>query len=252
MGPSTSSPPEGHGEKPCSQDAPLTGPPRVISTQMATLTLAQSRAASEMPEPSAPAVLRPVERAATRPDPGADARDRRLARARGGDLDAFADLVRHHQRLVFGIACRMLDDRAAAEDLAQDVFVQLHRHLATIESDAHLASWLRRVVTHRAIDAVRERKRRPVTPLDAVAEPMSAPVSEADPLLATWLRGQVAALPAAARAVVVLRYQRELGPVEIAETLDMPLNTVKSHLKRSLAVLRARCARLRPGARNGQ
>jgi len=51
---------------------------------------------------------------------------------------------------------------------------------------------------------------------------------------------------------VVLRYQRELGPVEIAETLDMPLNTVKSHLKRSLAVLRARCARLRPGARNGQ
>ena len=189
---------------------------------------------------------RPV--AATRPDPGADARDRRLARARAGDLDAFAELVRHHQRLVFAIACRMLDDRAAAEDLAQDVFVQLHRHLATIESDAHLASWLRRVVTHRAIDAVRERKRRPVTPLDAIAEPaVATPPSEQDPLLVTWLRTQVAALPAAARAVVVLRYQRELGPVEIAETLDMPLNTVKSHLKRSLAVLRARCARLRHG-----
>jgi RNA polymerase sigma-70 factor (ECF subfamily) len=186
--------------------------------------------------------------AAARPDPGADARDRRLARARAGDLDAFADLVRHHQRLVFGIACRMLDDRAAAEDLAQDVFVQLHRHLATIESDAHLASWLRRVVTHRAIDAVRERKRRPVTPLDAIAEPAVATApAEHDPLLVTWLRTQVAALPAAARAVVVLRYQRELGPVEIAETLDMPLNTVKSHLKRSLAVLRARCARLRHG-----
>ena len=45
----------------------------------------------------------------------------------------------------------------------------------------------------------------------------------------------------------LLRYQRELGPVEIAETLDMPLNTVKSHLKRSLAVLRARCARVRQG-----
>jgi len=184
---------------------------------------------------------------AARPDPGADARDRRLARARRGDLDAFADLVRHHQRLVFGIACRMLADRAAAEDLAQDVFVQLHRHLATIESDAHLASWLRRVVTHRAIDAVRERKRRPVTPLDAVAEPVTAAGAERDPMLVSWLRGQVAALPAAARAVVVLRYQRELGPVEIAETLDMPLNTVKSHLKRSLAVLRARCARVRNG-----
>jgi RNA polymerase sigma-70 factor, ECF subfamily len=222
---------------------------------MATLTLARSRAAT------APAGLDAVDdrtarpeavrseaaRSEQRPDPGADARDRRLARARGGDLDAFADLVRHHQRLVFGIACRMLADRAAAEDLAQDVFVQLHRHLATIESDAHLGSWLRRVVTHRAIDAVRERKRRPVTPLDAVAEPVTAAVTERDPMLVSWLRGQVAALPAAARAVVVLRYQRELGPVEIAETLDMPLNTVKSHLKRSLAVLRARCARVRHG-----
>lgn len=207
---------------------------------MATLTLAQARAATAPVADDSPVDRR------VRPDPGADARDRRLARARGGDLDAFADLVRHHQRLVFGIACRMLDDRAAAEDLAQDVFVQLHRHLATIESDAHLGSWLRRVVTHRAIDAVRERKRRPVTPIDAVAEPTSTP-AERDPLLVQSLRQQVASLPAAARAVVVLRYQRELGPVEIAETLDMPLNTVKSHLKRSLAVLRARCARLRNG-----
>ena len=86
-----------------------------------------------------------------------------------------------------------------------------------------------------------------VTPLDAVAEPVTAAVVQRDPMLVSWLRGQVAALPAAARAVVVLRYQRELGPVEIAETLDMPLNTVKSHLKRSLAVLRARCARVRHG-----
>jgi RNA polymerase sigma-70 factor (ECF subfamily) len=208
---------------------------------MATLTLAQARAATAPPAPTASEDRTP------RPDPGADARDRRLARARGGDLDAFADLVRHHQRLVFGIACRMLDDRAAAEDLAQDVFVQLHRHLSTIESDAHLASWLRRVVAHRAIDAVRERKRRPVTPIDAVAEPAGPPAEERDPLLVQSLRQQVASLPPAARAVVVLRYQRELGPVEIAETLDMPLNTVKSHLKRSLAVLRARCARLRNG-----
>ena len=127
---------------------------------MAALTLARSRAATvsagddavsdraARPEPVRSDHARSE---LGRPDPGADARDRRLARARGGDLDAFADLVRHHQRLVFGIACRMLADRAAAEDLAQDVFVQLHRHLATIESDQHLASWLRRVVTHRAI-----------------------------------------------------------------------------------------------------
>jgi RNA polymerase sigma-70 factor, ECF subfamily len=164
-----------------------------------------------------------------------------LSRARAGEPIAFAALVRTHQRTVFSLALRMLGTREAADDLAQDVFLQLHQNLNAIESDAHVAYWLRRVVTHRAIDRLRQRPRFEVTSLDE--EPEIADIAtQADPLLQRQLRSLVAELPAAARAVVLLRYQEDLDPLEVARTLDMPVNTVKSHLKRSLASLRERIA----------
>jgi RNA polymerase sigma-70 factor (ECF subfamily) len=178
--------------------------------------------------------------------PGAG-EDERVARARAGDLAAFGDLVRQHQRTVFGLALRMLGDRSLAEELAQDVFVQLHRHLAGIESAAHLRFWLRRVTAHRAIDRARQRARIPEAPLDAAPE-SAVGIPEPDPLLARRLQAEVLALTPQARAVVLLRYQEDLDPVDIASALDMPLNTVKSHLRRSLALLRARCQRLREGS----
>src|SRR5262245_42144396 len=81
--------------------------------------------------------------------------DDALFRARRGDEFAFAELVRTYQRAVFGLALRMLNNRDKADDLAQDVFIELHRNLHVIESPAHLSYWLRRVVTHRAIDRFR-------------------------------------------------------------------------------------------------
>jgi RNA polymerase sigma-70 factor (ECF subfamily) len=68
------------------------------------------------------------------------------------------------------------------------------------------------------------------------------PQRQCDPLLQGQLRRLIAALPTSARAVMLLRYQEDLDPVEIARTLDMPVNTVKSHLKRSLATLREQIA----------
>jgi RNA polymerase sigma-70 factor (ECF subfamily) len=165
--------------------------------------------------------------------------DDRLARARAGDSTAFADLVRRHQAMVFSLALRIVNNRALAEELAQDVFLQLHRNLAGIESGAHVTHWLRRVVSHRAIDLARQHARRPQTSLSDVAEP-AVPSVERDPLMVRRLRLLIAALPAAPRAVLTLRFQEDLDPSEIAHVLEMPLNTVKSHLRRGLAVLRGR------------
>jgi RNA polymerase sigma-70 factor (ECF subfamily) len=165
------------------------------------------------------------------------ATDDSLSRALAGEQAAFTALVRRHQRLVFSLALRMLSDRHKAEDLAQDVFLQLHRSLASIESDAHLSFWLRKVTVNRAID----RLRREPTHATASLEEGAAIASEnddGDPLLQRRLRELVGALPPAPRAVVVLRYQEDLDPVEIARTLSMSINTVKSHLKRSLTSLR--------------
>jgi len=144
--------------------------------------------------------------------------------------------------MVFGIACHFLRDRAVAEELAQDVFLELFQHLPSIKSADHLKYWLRRVVGNRCIDASRRRKRGHLVGLEDVPEPTATTV-EVDPLLAGTLERYVGTLPEAARIVVILRYQEDLSPTEIADVLDMPLNTVKSHLQRSLAMLREKLAR---------
>jgi len=82
-----------------------------------------------------------------------------LTRALSGDRAAFAALVRAHQRPVFSLALRMLADRHGAEDLAQEVFLQLYRNLSAVSSEAHLAFWLRKVTMHRAIDRLRRAPR---------------------------------------------------------------------------------------------
>ncbi|MGA7539025.1 MAG: sigma-70 family RNA polymerase sigma factor [Steroidobacteraceae bacterium] len=167
-----------------------------------------------------------------------------LARAQRGELAAFRELIRTYQDTVYTLALRMLKVREDAEDLAQDVFVSVHRHLGEIVSEAHLLFWLRRTTCHRAIDRLRRRWPYPSVPLDAVTEPAAAETNS-DPLLERSLRDLIARLPPTPRAVVLLRYQEDLDPPDIAQTLGMPLNTVKSHLKRSLALLRRRGEELR-------
>ena len=165
--------------------------------------------------------------------------EQRLARAQTGEMAAFRELLRAHQNAIYSLALRLLGVREDAEELAQDVFVALHRHLATISSPAHLRFWLRRAVCHRAIDRLRRRRALPDLPLEAAADLCSAD-PHGDPLLRRALLrlvGQIAPLP---RAVLLLRYQEDLDPGEIAQVLDVPVNTVKSHLKRSLAKLRER------------
>lgn len=158
------------------------------------------------------------------------------------EIADFAGLVRQHQAMVFSIAYHFLQDRSLAEELAQEVFLQLHQHLAGFQSMAHLTFWLRRVTSHRCIDATRRRKLRPQVSLEDVPEPATMPAF-GDPLLSRTLRRLVASLPETPRMVVILRYQEDLDPSDIAAALDMPVRTVKSHLQRSLALLREKLQR---------
>jgi RNA polymerase sigma-70 factor, ECF subfamily len=162
-----------------------------------------------------------------------------LSRALAGEAAAFRTLVLRYQRSVYSLAVRMLADRHLAEDLAQEVFLQLHRSLRSIESEAHLAFWLRRVTLHRALDRLRRSRIGQAVPLEEAAELIDER-GEVDPLLQRRLRALLAELPPAQRAVMLLRYQEDLDPMDIARTLKMPTNTVKSHLKRALTLLRER------------
>jgi RNA polymerase sigma-70 factor, ECF subfamily len=164
-----------------------------------------------------------------------------LARSAAGDRSSFGDLVEEHKAMVYSLAYHSLHDSGAAEDVAQEVFLDLHRNLTSIKSAAHLKHWLRKTAVHRTIDAVRRRKF-PEVGLDEAPEPAVNP-PEPDPVLRERLQEMVTSLPAKPRMVVVLRYQEELELHEIAEILGMPINSVKSSLRRSLATLREKIAR---------
>ena len=167
--------------------------------------------------------------------------------AAGGTAMEFEALVRDHQSMVFSLACHFLRDRAAAEEIAQEVFLGLHRNLKAIESREHAMFWLRKAAVQRSIDEGRRRQRRAQVALEEVPEPRAV-VRNGDPMLAGLLDRLVATLPAAPRMVMVLRYQEDLEPSEIAALLEMPVATVKSHLQRSLGLLRAKLARRGMGA----
>jgi RNA polymerase sigma-70 factor (ECF subfamily) len=154
-----------------------------------------------------------------------------------GDAEAFADLVREHQGMVFSIAYHFLQDRSLAEDLAQEVFLELFQSIDRIQSPAHLTFWLRKVTSNRCIDQGRKKHRRREMALEEAPEPVAASPS-ADPMLLERLQQSLATLPEKQRLVVIMRFQEGLGPAEIAEVLEMPVNTVKSTLHRSLADLR--------------
>ncbi len=168
--------------------------------------------------------------------------------------DEFRESVEAHQSRVFSIAYRILGDSGLAEEVAQDVFLELHRSLDRLESDAHLVAWLRRVSVHRATDALRRRAARPeFAAQEFVEESERRPNEERGghyrpaelnrPAVFNRVEQLVSTLPPAHQAVLLLRYQEDLLPDEIAATLCMPVATVKSHLQRALQLLRAKAQR---------
>jgi len=182
-------------------------------------------------------------------DDGAWPRDPLAARL-ARDLDGtFEALVRAHGDLVYGLALRSTHDPAAAEDLAQDAFVRAYRALAGYPPqrirELHLRAWLTRVTINLARNRARDRLARPaLAPLDdahlAVAD--GAPRPD-DAVLrreaaAAW-RARLAALPPRYGLAVELRHVHGLSYAEMAEALQRPVNTVKVHVHRGLALLRA-------------
>jgi RNA polymerase sigma-70 factor, ECF subfamily len=164
------------------------------------------------------------------------------------DAAKFRRLVETHQRMVFSIALRITAEPATAEEVAQDTFLELFRSAEKLTSGEHILFWLRRVTVHRATDALRRRLRRPESAAeewvsekhDVAALPDDA--SGVDAMTAAKIHDLLAALPEPNRVAVVLRYQEDMTPEEIARLLNQPLATVKSHLQRGLQLLRRKAA----------
>jgi RNA polymerase sigma-70 factor (ECF subfamily) len=156
------------------------------------------------------------------------------------EVAKFEKLVDEHQSMVFSLALRMTADRGLAEELAQDVFVELDRNLGKMQSADHVRFWLRRVTMNRSADALRRRRVRGTDLWVEMEDEHGVPAEDRGSPLSARLEQLLATLPEPQRAALVLRYQEDLTPEEIAATLQTPLATVKSQLQRGLKLLRAK------------
>ena len=156
-------------------------------------------------------------------------------------------LFRAHWPRAYRAAYLIVHDHAAAEDIAQEAFVQAIRRLDRFDRRRRFAPWLGAIVANRSIDWLRARTAR----RESGQEPPDT-VSAADPPTATYSEEVLAALASLSpehRAVVVMRYVLEYTPGEIAGALDLPRGTVNSRLRRGLDALESRLEKLEKAER---
>ena len=166
-----------------------------------------------------------------------------IARCKAGDEAAFTQLVEHYQNLVFGLISRTVRDRARVEDLAQDVFLRVYRGLPGFRGDAHLSTWIYRITANACAQERQGRGVREIS-LDEKIEgrplrqPASVDAAFGDIELRDRLEKALARLPARYRLLIAGHYLKEVRYEDLAEALELPLGTVKTHLHRAKRILR--------------
>ena len=166
-----------------------------------------------------------------------------IARARGGDLDAYGVLVARYT-LRAHRAAFLLGAGEESDDVVQEAFVKAFRHLSRFRAGEPFGPWLLRIVANETKNVTRSRRRRAALALRLPSAESSGPSAggPADEALAAerraWLVAAVNTLPGAERQVLVCRYFLDLSEAETARVLACPLGSVKSRTARALNRLR--------------
>ncbi len=172
---------------------------------------------------------------------GGDRAERRLvARLGRGDPDALAELHRTYGGVVLGDLRRALRDPATAEDVHQEVFLEVWRRGPSYDpARASLGTWIMLIARSRAIDHLRRRIPEPLDPQAAVAAEPEDPGASPDLLVERWAMAvHLARLPQEQARILRMRFHEGLSQTEIAERPGIPLGTVKTYMVRGLRRLR--------------
>jgi RNA polymerase sigma-70 factor (ECF subfamily) len=158
---------------------------------------------------------------------------------RSGDQGAMAALYDRYSSIVYAVALRVLQDTGGAEDVLQDIFMQLWRNPGAFDaSRGNMAAWLAVITRHRSIDALR--RRRPQADIEDVVlsvEPDMA--SDADRSRAMEkVRGALQTMPSPQRSALEMAYFEGLTHAEIADKTGEPLGTIKTRIRTGLLSLR--------------
>jgi len=156
-----------------------------------------------------------------------------VAAAQGGDLQAFEELVRRHQSFVFGAAMRVTQNRSLAEDVAQEAFFRAWRKLDSFRGDAQVRSWLYRIATNIALNAVTRSRESPSSEPDRTPDAATPERAMVETATRHALAALVADLPEDLRRPYVLREFEERSYEEISQVLGIPLNTTRTRIHRA-------------------
>ncbi len=155
------------------------------------------------------------------------------------DLEAFGELIRRHQDFVYGAALRVVRNPVLAQDVAQDAFVRAYKALPDFRGQAAVRSWLYRIATNLALNAVQRRKEYPAEELPEAATSKGPERETILGAMAAHMRAAIDELPDDLKRPLVLREYDSLSYQEISDTLDLPLNTVRTRILRARRALRA-------------
>jgi RNA polymerase sigma-70 factor, ECF subfamily len=155
-----------------------------------------------------------------------------------GDQNAFASLVQRHQRRIFNMVLRMLQDYEEASEITQEAFLAAWMGLPSFRGEARFATWLYRIAYNCALKQLERRKRERLLLVAIEAKQILEDVNkqkQAEAILElrarqAIVREQLEKLPARYRSVLILRHLQEMTYEEIADILTMPIGTIKSHL----------------------
>jgi RNA polymerase sigma-70 factor, ECF subfamily len=158
---------------------------------------------------------------------------------KAGDQSAVAQLYDRYSSVVYAVALRVLGDTGAAEDILQEVFLQLWRNPGAFDAArGSLGSWLAVITRNRAIDLIR--KRRPETDIEDVIVSVAPDLAgDADrSRAADKIRGVLGAMPPPQRSALEMAYFQGMSHSEIASKTGEPLGTIKTRIRAGLITLR--------------
>lgn len=170
---------------------------------------------------------------------------------RKGDENALATVIQRHVGSLYRFLYRMVNDAHLAEDLTQETFIKVWKHLARFDVSKSFKTWIFSIAKNVAIDELR--KKRPliaqfddedgIDPVDLLPDiqPLASEMMQRKET-AEIMNGVLAELPPAIRSVVLLHDTEDMTFQEIADTVGEPMNTVKSRYRRAIALLRVRLA----------
>ncbi len=156
-----------------------------------------------------------------------------VKRSQRGDTEAFSELVRKYQTVVYNLAYRFMRDRNLAEDMAQEAFVKAYKHLSGFRGDCAFATWLYRVTCTVCITELNRRKKRSEVEFEPNIYETGYEEKHSDKEIAEKIRECVTHLPPKYATVITLYYLNGMSYEEIAEIMDIPVGTLKTWMFRA-------------------